>query len=361
MKLRAWYRIEAKADDEVADLFIFDEIGRSFWDDETVTAKDFIADLRALPDSVKTLRVHVNSPGGDPFDATAIANALRAQSTEKKRTVEVSIEGLAASAATIITSAGDSIRIADNALMMVHNPWGIEMGDANAMRAMAEALDRIRDSIVATYRWVSDLSVEAIQELMNKTTWMSAEQAVKNGFATEIVEGVQAAATFRPEVLARLAPVPEDFRARLEALTAKPGPAPDPSPADPAAVVKACKEAGFPELADDLLALPMAQVTARLDQAKTDRAAAQTYATEVRALCTKAKLPFMAEGYLAAKAPLDVVRAQLTTLTAVVDKVEIDAHLKPDQHTRGAAPIDTAAIYAARNKLHVQNGKGADS
>jgi ATP-dependent protease ClpP protease subunit len=166
--------------------------------------------------------VPVNSPGGDPFDATAIANALRAERVQKGRTVEVSIEGLAASAASIVTSAGKPIKMARNALVMIHNPRGLVFGPADDMRQMAEALDRVRDAIIATYRWTSHLSAQRLAEMMAATVWMDPEEALKNGFATEIVEGVKAAAQFRPEALASLGAVPPKYRAGLAALSAAP-------------------------------------------------------------------------------------------------------------------------------------------
>lgn len=354
MKPRAWYRIAAQAAPDVAELFIFDEIGASFWNDQAVTAKQFIADLRALPESVKTLRVHVNSPGGDPFDATAIANALRAQRQEEGRTVEVTIEGLAASAATIVTSAGQPIRIADNAIVMIHDPFAVVLGPAADMRKMADTLDTIRDSIIATYRWVSDLSAEALSALMTAETWMDASEAVKNGFATEIIETVKVSACFRPDVLARLGAIPEVFRPRVEALIAQPAPPPTPPPAaSPAEVIRACKAAGCPELAEDLLGQPMAAVTARLAQETAARAERESRATEIRALCGAAKLPELADGYVRGAMPAAEVRAHLTTLTALLDRVEIDGHLPPDPERVAAtrAALNPAAIYAERNRL----------
>src|SRR5690348_329383 len=116
-------RFQNAADDPTAvDVQIYEEIGRSFFNDNAVLASQFIADLAELPAAIKTIRLHVNSPGGDVFEAVAIANALRAQRTEQGRIVDVAIEGIAASAATIVTAAGAPIRIADNAIVMVHNP-----------------------------------------------------------------------------------------------------------------------------------------------------------------------------------------------------------------------------------------------
>jgi ATP-dependent protease ClpP protease subunit len=350
VKPRAWYRISAQADAEIAELLIFDEIGRSFWNDEAVTAKQFLADLQALPETVKTLRVRVNSPGGDPFDAAAIANALRAQRTEKGRTVEVSIEGLAASAASIVTSAGNPIRMADNAILMIHNPFALVVGDAGDMRKMAEALDAIRNAIIATYQWVSPLEVDALAALMDAETWMDAPEALKNGLATEIVAGVQAAASLRPDVLGRLGSIPDAYRARVEALVVKPEPAPSglpaPTAASPAEVLRACTAAGCLDLAEGLIA-----ASATLEQVQTRTAAAK----EIRALCATAKLPELAEGFIQASTPAAVVRAQLTIVTAKLDQVEIDGQLPPDaKSASGKRPLNVLDVYRTLNKPPVK-------
>ncbi|HEV8642163.1 MAG TPA: head maturation protease, ClpP-related [Methylomirabilota bacterium] len=341
---RHWYRFLAQADPAVAELLIYDEIGSGFWS-EGVTAKQFVTDLQALPEAVKTIRVRVNSPGGNVFDAIAIANALRAQSRDKQRVVEMTVEGLAASAATIVTSAGDTIRISDNALMMIHNPIGLVWGPADEMRKTAGVLDQVRDAIVATYRWVSPLSVEAISELMDQTFWMSAEEAVANGFATEIVQGVKATASLRPEALRPLGEIPERHRARLEPLLKRvshPRTPRTPAPriaADARDILREC--AGFPELAEELVGAgaTLEDVRARLQQAK-----------EIRGLCATAKFPELAEGYIAAKAPAAVVRAHLTTLGAKFDRIEIDAHLQPDAGAARPGPrINVVEIYRTLN------------
>lgn len=357
--LRNWYRIVAHADPLVTDLYIYDEIGKSFWGDQTVTAKQFIADLGALPDAVTTLRLHVNSPGGDVFDAVAIANSLRAQHTDKGRTIEVFVEGLAASAATIITSAGDAIHMASNALLMIHDPMGLVMGPPSEMRSMADLLETVRGSIIATYRWVSTLSVEALAEMMAKTTWMNAAEALANGFVTDILEPVTVTATFRPDVLGRLGEIPDAYRPVVAALVATPladpalAPVPAPPPdviaADPVEVIRACKIAGVPELAEDLVVAkaPIEQVQARVAAAK-----------EVRGLCLTARLPELAADYIKAGVQAAMVRNQLTALTAKFDSIEIDAHLNPNA-VRTVQGTNVFDLYREREAQRLASLKGA--
>lgn len=351
--MRNWYRIVAEAAGQAADLFIFGEIGKSFWDDDAVSAKQLIDALSALPESVSTLRVHVNSVGGDVFDAIAIANVLRSQSRDRHRTVEMSIEGLAASAATIVTSAGDSIKIADNAILMIHDPIGGTWGPATEMRKMADLLDQVRGSIIATYRWVSQLSAEALADLMTATTWMNAEQALENGFATEIVSGAAVQACFRPDSLQRLGEIPAPYRERIAALVTAP-PAPEPAPsvpnisaASPKETVQLCEAAGFSHLAASLLDLPMAKVEERLSQAK-----------QIRIFCEAAKQPEFTDVFIRGGVSVESAKALLTLFTGKLDTVEIDASLVPGAGAAGPKPlIDTAAIYAARNARPVGAGR----
>lgn len=343
---RAWYRIENKAEQpSVADVHIYDQIGKSFWDDTGISAKQFIDDLNALPAAVETINVHVNSPGGNVFEALAITNALRAQATEKKRAVEMSIEGLAGSAASFVIMAGTKIRIADNALVMIHDPRGFAMGTAQEMLATAAALEKIKDSIVATYRWQSSLTPEALSALMTAETWMSAQEAIANGFAHEQVQGLKAAALIDPRAIEALQ-VPEQYRARVQAFVQKPAP---PQTADPKDVARLCKEADCLDLVESLLGLSLEDVQAKVTTAKSERLVVAQRRTDITALCTTAKLPELAAGYIAGAMSLDAVRAHLTTITAKLDQFEIDGSLRPAGGTKAKSAINITEIYAARN------------
>lgn len=357
-RARQWFRMEvAAADPSVADLFIFDFIGDwidDFWGlgdaGYVTTAKSFKASLDSLSDAVETIRLHVNSPGGDVFSAMAIANMLRDQRTTKGRAVETSVEGLAASAASIVIQAGDPIRIGDNALVMVHNPWTITMGNSGELRKAAAELDTIRQTIVATYRWHSALSDEEIIALMDASTWMDADEAIKNGFATEKVEGLKAAATLNAASLEKLN-IPEKYRARVTELLA-PVETP-PAPAAAADVLRLCREAGCLDLAEGFITATAttAAVTARVSQEKQARADQQARAREIQAVCAAAKLPTLADGYIRGAMSVADVRAHVTTITALKDQVEIDGSLTPANGGSGSGPkLSTQEIYDARKK-----------
>lgn len=355
MKARQWYRFENAADDpSVAELFIYDDIGDSYWNENAVTAMQFLNDLKALPSTVAKIVVRVNSLGGSCFDAAAIANALRDQAA-KGRTIETCIDGIAASAASIVIMAGSVIRMADNALVMVHNPYTIAQGNAGEMRKMADALDAIRNTIVATYQWHSALSTDALVALMDAETWMDADAAIANGFATEKVSGLKAVASISPTAMAKLT-IPEPFKARVDALLKPADPVPAPPVAAAAADILTRVQAAGLDLAfaSSLVAaaLPLEQVTARIETAKTEKAQATARTTEIRALCATAKQDSLADPFITGGLSVDGVKAALTNVTAQLDRATpIDGSLLPDTG-KTKAKIDTAAVYAARNAAH---------
>jgi ATP-dependent Clp protease protease subunit len=335
MMPRAWFKFTMAAEDTtVAELAIFGGIGASYWDDDAVSAAQFVKDLKALPANVKTIRVRVNSPGGSVFDGIAIANALRDQ-VRNGRAVETTVEGLAASAASVVIMAGSTIKVADNALVMVHHPYTIEVGNAAAMRKMADTLDQITESIIATYRWHSELSADAIRGLMDAETWMTADEAITYGFATEKVEGLQAAASIDPRAMAKFT-VPEQFKARVDALLVQAEkPAPKPTAAAATEVLRVCREANCLELAESLIAdgAPLADVQSRVSAERSKKDQTTARSNEITAACAIAKLPQLTAGYIAGGMPVADVQTHLTTIKALVDKADIDAGLNPDHGT----------------------------
>jgi len=323
---RQWFRFEAQ-DDAVVDIHIIDFIGD--WIDDYfgfgVTARAFVDRLERLPASVKKLRVHINSPGGDVAGAVNIANALRNERLHKGRSVVTIVDGWAASAATLVMMAGDPVRIADNGQVFVHNPWTVVGGNADELRKSADDLDAVRTSIIATYRWHSALSDEALGALMDAETMMTADEAIANGFATEKVEGLKAVAALDRRMLARL-PIPDRYRDRLAALV-RPDPAaepPKPPAAAPDAVARACREAGFPELTEDLLGRPLEMVQVTLQDKQDAKGAAESRAAEIRQLCGMARLPELADEFIVGGLAIAQVKSTLTRLRPRLAAAEID-------------------------------------
>lgn len=181
---RSWFT--AKAIDTVGEISIYDEIGA--WG---ITAKDFQRELKALG-PVSQINLSINSPGGEVFDGLAIHNMLK----RHKAHVTVSIDGIAASIASVIACAGDTVNCPANAMWMIHNPSGVIVGTSKEMRDLADALDKIRNSFVSVYADKTGMEPDAITKLMDAETWLSAEEAVAMGFADTIEEPVKMAASF---------------------------------------------------------------------------------------------------------------------------------------------------------------------
>lgn len=139
------------------------------------------------------LDVRINSPGGYVMEGLAIHNAIvRARKSGRKVTVH--IDGLAASMASVIAMAGGEVVIADNALMMIHNPWDCACGDANELRRAADQLDRLRDQIVKIYARPTGLDRDTLVAMLDAETWFTAEQALENKFVTSIEPAATVAA-----------------------------------------------------------------------------------------------------------------------------------------------------------------------
>lgn len=163
-------------------LYLYDVIGGSFFYDG-ITAKD-IADELAKAGKIDSITVRINSPGGSVFQGVSIFNLLRTQGVP----VNVMVDGVAASAASVVAMAGDKITMADNALLMIHNAWMEAAGDANELRKVAETLDKVSGTLVETYAKRTCQAAEDVQAMMDAETWMDAKEALAKGFATEIYE-----------------------------------------------------------------------------------------------------------------------------------------------------------------------------
>ena len=185
-------RFRMVARETVGEIWIYDVIGDS-WDG--TTAKGFAADLKALGD-VSTLRVYVNSPGGSVFDGVAIYNTLRRHRARK----EVTIDGLAASIASVVALAGDEIAIAENGMFMIHDPWTIAAGSAMELRKTADTLEAIRETLIGTYAARSGGDAEEIGNMMAEETWFTAAEALEAGFVDQVIESVEMAALARHDL-----------------------------------------------------------------------------------------------------------------------------------------------------------------
>lgn len=161
---------------DTAEVFIYDEIGGSFG----VTADDFVRDLNELTASNITLRI--NSPGGSVFDAITIMNAL----VQHPANILTRVDGVAASAASIVAMAGDTIEMMVGSQMMIHDASGSLVGNAAEMRQMATFLTEQSNNIAGIYASRGKGDTEYWRNLMLKETWMTADKAVELGLADQV-------------------------------------------------------------------------------------------------------------------------------------------------------------------------------
>lgn len=180
-QLKFW-NVMKNDEEKSAELILYGSIGSDeYWDD--ISDKAFKQDIENLGD-VENITLHINSPGGSVFSAVAIANTLK----NHKAKITANIDGLAASAATIITSACDTVKMPKNALFMVHNPITFAYGNNQDMQKTLEMLNKVKNSIIETYLNKAKTDKETLSELMDNETWMSAEEAKEYGFIDEILD-----------------------------------------------------------------------------------------------------------------------------------------------------------------------------
>ena len=181
MKKKFW-NIMKNEEENSADMILYGTIGSDEWWDDICdkTFKEEIANLG----EVENINLHINSPGGSVFAAVAIANTLK----NHKAKIIAFIDGLAASAATIITSACDVVKMPKNALFMIHNPLTWAYGDKQELEKTGILLDKVKDSILETYlAKAKDKTKEELSALMDEEKWFNAEEAKEFGFIDEIV------------------------------------------------------------------------------------------------------------------------------------------------------------------------------
>jgi len=173
---RKWYSI--KNEDKLgrfAEVMVYDEIG--FFG---VSASDFANDLSNL--DVDEVVLRINSPGGEVFDGIAIYNSLK----KHKAKVNVKVEGLAASIASVIAMAGDTIEIDSSAMMMIHEGHSLSVGNAEDMRKQAELLDKVSETIAGIYAERAGGTPKEWRARMQAETWYDATEAVASGLADSV-------------------------------------------------------------------------------------------------------------------------------------------------------------------------------
>lgn len=172
------------ARDDTSDtrtLYLDGVIAEDSWFDDDVTPKAFKADLLAGEGDIV---IWLNSPGGDCIAASQIYAMLM----DYKGNVTVKIDGIAASAASVIAMAGTTVLMAPTALMMVHNPLTVAIGDSEEMQKAITMLSEVKESIINAYEIKTGLSRAKLSHLMDAETWLNANKAIELGFADTLLE-----------------------------------------------------------------------------------------------------------------------------------------------------------------------------
>ena len=167
-----------KVNDDMAEVFVYGDIGG--WMDG-VSADEFARELKSL--KVTEITARINSGGGSVFEGQAIYNSL----VNHPARVNVVIDGIAASIASVIAMAGDNISITEGSHIMVHKPWSMAMGDANSMRKEAEVLDSLESGIIDIYAARTGKSREKLEKWVSEETWFKGAAAVDAGFADNVI------------------------------------------------------------------------------------------------------------------------------------------------------------------------------
>jgi ATP-dependent Clp protease protease subunit len=209
---------KAAKKDSVLELYMYDDIGAS-WFSEGITSASVTAALKGA--DYDRILVRINSPGGDAFEGISIYNILAGQG----KPVDVIVDGLAASAASVIAMAGATRTMNKGAMLMAHNAWSMVAGEAKDLRKMADTLEKLSGSIADIYAAVTGR--DDVQALMDAETWMTATEAVSMGFAT--AEGSTASDTALNlarsfKSLSAMKCVPENLKPAAVAETAGPEP-----------------------------------------------------------------------------------------------------------------------------------------
>lgn len=336
--MKNWYTITNKANGP-AEISIFGPIGNT-WDGEGVTAATFIKDFKAIKANDVTLTI--NSPGGSLFDGLAIYTALASSG----KNITAKVMGLAASAASVILMAAKRIEMPKNTHQMAHKASGGVYGTAEEMREMADVVDSLDRSIIATYAARSGKPEDEIKNLLDKgDLWLTADQAVEMGFADAATELVKVTAEFD------MAELPEAVR---NSLRPPEPPAPAPQPAAPVALatqIEALAKTAGLEVYAGVFAL---------DPKVTDAASAQAAiqaALDIREFARVANQSDRADALIRARKTADEARAILMSNEAAVDESTFVDTTPPAKPSKPADDFSTTNLWTQINAMKAGSKK----
>jgi ATP-dependent Clp protease, protease subunit len=182
-KINRRFEVLNKADNDEADMYLYGSIGSGWFAD--ISSKDVKAKLDNI--TAKIINVRINSGGGDVFESIAIHNLLK----NHKATINIHIDGYAASGASVIAMAGDKIIMPKNTMMMIHRAWTFAYGNAAELRKIANDLEKIDAAVTESYtsRFVGERA--ELERLLDEETWLTAEECKALGFCDEVVDEIE--------------------------------------------------------------------------------------------------------------------------------------------------------------------------
>lgn len=352
--MSSWYSIKnsSRSDRPEYRISIHDDIG--LWG---VTARTFIEEFNAIPADA-AIKLHVHSGGGDVFEALAMYHVLAPHSAR----ITAHIDGLAASAASLIIMAAGSIEIPENAYLMIHNPISYTGGDHDDLRGVADLVENLRNSFAAIYAARTGRSQEDVQALMKATTWMNGAEAVAAGFADVMLESLAAVACLSPAELAKHPTAPQALIAPAapETLEAETNPAAASTDPETEALAATTTEEPAPvalaadQVADLCAAAGLADITASLirTSATADQVSERINAAKaIRVLASAAKMPSEGESMIRAGINVEDARKILMTAKARLETEILSARSADSQHKppeKPSAGLDINQIYSRR-------------
>lgn len=206
--IKRYYSLYQDAENKTADIYIYGDITSWPWIESDVSSYTLSKELQELDEDIENINIYINSYGGEVKEGLAIYNALK----RHKAKVTTIVDGFACSIASVIFAAGDERVMSNTSLLMIHNAWSWAAGDSNDFKKEAEDLEKITEASVNAYMEIVNITKEELKEMMDEETWLSGEEALEMGFASQLVETEEkqaATQSIRAQLLQRMMKEPE--------------------------------------------------------------------------------------------------------------------------------------------------------
>lgn len=208
MKNKQYFQFKKQSDSK-GEIYIYGDIVSEEWFDNDVSAPNFRKSLDEL-ENVSEIDVHINSAGGNVFEGHAIYNMLKMH----KAKINIYIDALAASIASVIAMSGDTIFMHKNSFLMIHNSWIMTVGNAKELRETAELLEKTdKASNTAYLDKATNLSEEELNQMLEAETWLNADEALEKGFIDEMLEPNEIAASISNDFYKKYRNIPNQIKA----------------------------------------------------------------------------------------------------------------------------------------------------